>query len=170
MEEHFGSLVDYDFTASLEEVLDQVARGEDQRLTALKRFYFGDKDSGGDFPGLAPQVAVYGEIDARAMASIPIEGSDAIIRVGRYGPYLQRGEDTRANIPTDLAPDELTAEKAEELFNAPSGEHELGIDQKLIASSWPRLVVMARTSLRCCPKVHLSQLSHVLHPYSQRWL
>ena len=139
MEEHFGSLVDYDFTASLEEVLDQVARGEDQRLTALKRFYFGDKDSGGDFPGLAPQVAVYGEIDARAMASIPIEGSDAIIRVGRYGPYLQRGEDTRANIPTDLAPDELTAEKAEELFNAPSGEHELGIDPETDR------VIMAKT-------------------------
>ena len=128
MEEHFGSLVDYDFTASLEEILDQVARGEDQRLTALKRFYFGDKDSGGLFPGLAPLVSVYGDIDAREMASIPIEGSDAIIRVGRYGPYLQRGEDTRANIPTDLAPDELTSEKAEELFNAPSGERELGID------------------------------------------
>jgi len=139
MEEHFGSLVDYDFTASLEEVLDQVARGEDQRLTALKRFYFGDKDLGGEFPGLAPQVAVYGEIDARAMASIPIEGSDAIIRVGRYGPYLQRGEDTRANIPTDLAPDELTAEKAEELFNAPSGEHELGIDPETDR------VIMAKT-------------------------
>jgi DNA topoisomerase-1 len=139
MEEHFGSLVDYDFTASLEEVLDQVARGEDQRLTALKRFYFGDKDLGGEFPGLAPQVAVYGEIDARAMASIPIEGSDAIIRVGRYGPYLQRGEDTRANIPTDLAPDELTAQKAEELFNAPSGEHELGIDPETDR------VIMAKT-------------------------
>ncbi|MCX6404206.1 MAG: type I DNA topoisomerase [Actinobacteria bacterium] len=139
MEEHFGSLVDYDFTASLEEVLDQVARGEDQRLTALKRFYFGDKQTGGDFPGLAPLVSVYGDIDARAMASIPIEGSDAIIRVGRYGPYLQRGEDTRANIPTDLAPDELTAEKAEELFNAPSGEHELGIDPET------GRVIMAKT-------------------------
>jgi DNA topoisomerase I len=128
MEENFGSLVDYDFTASLEEVLDQVARGEDQRLTALKRFYFGDAQTGGNFPGLAPLVSVYGDIDARAMASIPIEGSDAIIRVGRYGPYLQRGEEQRANIPTDLAPDELTAEKAEELFNAPSGERELGVD------------------------------------------
>ncbi|NBX70664.1 MAG: DNA topoisomerase I, partial [Actinobacteria bacterium] len=139
MEEHFGSLVDYDFTASLEEVLDQVARGEDKRLTALKRFYFGDKQTGGDFPGLAPLVSVYGDIDARAMASIPIEGSDAIIRVGRYGPYLQRGEDTRANIPTDLAPDELTAQKAEELFNAPSGEHELGIDPETDR------VIMAKT-------------------------
>ncbi|MBU6347702.1 MAG: DNA topoisomerase I, partial [Actinomycetales bacterium] len=139
MEENFGSLVDYDFTASLEEVLDQVARGEDHRLTALKRFYFGDKESGGNFPGLAPLVSVYGDIDARAMASIPIEGSDAIIRVGRYGPYLQRGEDIRANIPTDLPPDELTAEKAEELFNAPSGERELGIDPET------GRVIMAKT-------------------------
>ncbi|MBU6348253.1 MAG: type I DNA topoisomerase, partial [Actinomycetales bacterium] len=139
MEENFGSLVDYDFTASLEEVLDQVARGEDHRLSALKRFYFGDKESGGNFPGLAPLVSVYGDIDARAMASIPIEGSDAIIRVGRYGPYLQRGEDIRANIPTDLPPDELTAEKAEELFNAPSGERELGIDPET------GRVIMAKT-------------------------
>ena len=61
------------------------------------------------------------------MASIPISDSDAIIRVGKYGPYLERGEQ-RANIPQDLAPDELTAEKAEELFNAPSGERELGTD------------------------------------------
>ena len=128
MEENFGSLVDYDFTASLEEVLDQVARGEDQRLNALKRFYFGDGSGSELFPGLAKLVSAYGDIDAREMASIPIEGSDAIIRVGRYGPYLQRGEEQRANIPTDLAPDELTAEKAEELFNAPSGERELGID------------------------------------------
>ena len=128
MEENFGSLVDYDFTASLEEILDQVARGEDQRLNALKRFYFGEDSADTNFPGLAKLVSVYGDIDAREMASIPISGSDAIIRVGRYGPYLQRGEDQRANIPTDLAPDELTAEKAEELFNAPSGERELGVD------------------------------------------
>ena len=139
MEENFGSLVDYDFTASLEEVLDQVARGEDQRLHALKRFYFGDDSGDTAFPGLAKLVSVYGDIDAREMASIPIAGSDAIIRVGRYGPYLQRGEDQRANIPTDLAPDELTAEKAEELFNAPSGERELGVDPET------GRVIMAKT-------------------------
>ncbi|NDC10429.1 MAG: type I DNA topoisomerase, partial [Oxalobacteraceae bacterium] len=72
MEENFGSLVDYDFTASLEEVLDQVARGEDQRLHALKRFYFGDDSGDTAFPGLAKLVSVYGDIDAREMASIPI--------------------------------------------------------------------------------------------------
>lgn len=131
MEENFGALVDYDFTASLEEYLDAVARGENDRLNVLKKFYFGDQDAEHIFPGLAKLVGAYGDIDARAMASIPIEGSDAIIRVGKYGPYLERGaEETlkRANIPTDLAPDEMTAEKAEELFNAPSGERELGDD------------------------------------------
>ena len=130
MEENFGQLVDYDFTAQLEEVLDRVARGEEQRLDVLKRFYFGDDaDAESIFPGLAPLVAVYGDIDARGMATIPIEGSDAVIRVGRYGPYLERGE-TRANIPSDMPPDELDAEKAEELFNAPSGERELGTDSE----------------------------------------
>jgi DNA topoisomerase-1 len=131
MEENFGALVDYDFTASLEEYLDAVARGENDRLSVLKKFYFGDQDAEHIFPGLAKLVGAYGDIDARAMASIPIEGSDAIIRVGKYGPYLERGaEETlqRANIPTDLAPDEMTADKAEELFNAPSGERELGND------------------------------------------
>ena len=138
MEENFGSLVDYDFTAQLEEVLDKVARGEEQRLDVLKRFYFGDTDSAELFPGLSKLVSVYGDIDARAMASIPIEGSDAIIRVGKYGPYLERGE-VRANIPADMAPDELTAEMAEELFNAPSGERELGIDPETDR------VIMAKT-------------------------
>jgi len=138
MEENFTQLVDYDFTASLEEILDKVARGEDQRLDVLKRFYFGDQTAETIFPGLAPLVAVYGDIDARSMASIPIEGSDAIIRVGRYGPYLENG-DKRANIPPDLAPDEMTAEKAQELFDAPSGEHELGVDPETDR------VIMAKT-------------------------
>lgn len=142
MEENFTQLVDYDFTASLEEVLDQVARGETDRLEVLKRFYFGESDHGTIFPGLAPLVSVYGGIDARAMASIPIEGHEGIIRVGRYGPYLERGEGEtlqRANIPTDLAPDEMTAEKAEELFNAPSGERELGVDPET------EMTIMAKT-------------------------
>ena len=131
MEENFAQLVDYDFTASLEEVLDEVASGNQGRLEVLKRFYFGEKTKGSIFPGLAPLVAVYGDIDARAMASLPIEGHEGIVRVGKYGPYLERGEGEtlqRANIPQDLAPDEMTAEKAEELFNAPSGERELGVD------------------------------------------
>jgi DNA topoisomerase-1 len=131
MEENFTQLVDYNFTASLEEVLDEVANGQQGRLEVLKHFYFGESTEGSIFPGLAPLVAVYGDIDARAMASLPIEGHEGIIRVGKYGPYLERGADEtlqRANIPQDLAPDEMTAEKAEELFNAPSGERELGVD------------------------------------------
>ena len=142
MEENFTQLVDYDFTASLEEVLDEVANGEQGRLEVLKRFYFGEKTEGSIFPGLAPLVSVYGDIDARAMASLPIAGHEGIIRVGKYGPYLERGEgDTlqRANIPQDLAPDEMTAEKAEELFNAPSGERELGVDPET------ERVIMAKT-------------------------
>jgi DNA topoisomerase-1 len=142
MEENFTQLVDYDFTASLEEVLDEVANGEQGRLEVLKRFYFGEKTEGSIFPGLAPLVSVYGDIDARAMASLPIEGHEGIIRVGKYGPYLERGEGEtlqRANIPQDLAPDEMTAEKAEELFNAPSGERELGVDPET------ERVIMAKT-------------------------
>ena len=142
MEENFTQLVDYDFTASLEEVLDEVANGEQGRLEVLKRFYFGEKNEGSIFPGLAPLVSVYGDIDARAMASLPIAGHEGIIRVGKYGPYLERGEGEtlqRANIPQDLAPDEMTAEKAEELFNAPSGERELGIDPET------ERVIMAKT-------------------------
>jgi len=142
MEENFTQLVDYDFTASLEEVLDEVANGEQGRLEVLKRFYFGEKTEGSIFPGLAPLVSIYGDIDARAMASLPIEGHEGIIRVGKYGPYLERGEGEtlqRANIPQDLAPDEMTAEKAEELFNAPSGERELGIDPET------ERVIMAKT-------------------------
>jgi DNA topoisomerase-1 len=142
MEENFTQLVDYDFTASLEEVLDEVANGEQGRLEVLKRFYFGEKTEGSIFPGLAPLVSVYGDIDARAMASLPIDGHEGIIRVGKYGPYLERGEGEtlqRANIPQDLAPDEMTAEKAEELFNAPSGERELGVDPET------ERVIMAKT-------------------------
>ena len=142
MEENFTQLVDYDFTASLEEVLDEVANGEQGRLEVLKRFYFGEKTEGSIFPGLAPLVSVYGDIDARAMASLPIAGHEGIIRVGKYGPYLERGEGEtlqRANIPQDLAPDEMTAEKAEELFNAPSGERELGVDPET------ERVIMAKT-------------------------
>ena len=142
MEENFTQLVDYDFTASLEEILDEVANGEQGRLEVLKRFYFGEKTEGSIFPGLAPLVSVYGDIDARAMASLPIEGHEGIIRVGKYGPYLERGEGEtlqRANIPQDLAPDEMTAEKAEELFNAPSGERELGVDPET------ERVIMAKT-------------------------
>jgi DNA topoisomerase-1 len=123
MEEHFTRLVDYDFTARLEEILDTVASGESDRVQVLDRFYRG----GDGFAGLHPLVNDLGEIDAREISSFPILDSDIVLRVGRYGPYVERG-DERANVPVELAPDELTREKAEELLALPSGDHHLGTD------------------------------------------
>lgn len=123
LEEHFEELVDYGFTAKMEETLDEIAAGEHTRFDALNEFYRG----GDGFPGLTALLANWGTIDARAISEFPIAGSDAVLRVGRYGPFLERGEQ-RANVPADLAPDEMTAAKAEELFALPSGERTLGID------------------------------------------
>jgi DNA topoisomerase-1 len=124
LEDHFERLVDYDFTARMEDDLDRIAAGTEQRVEWLERFYFGE---GGE-PGLHALVTDHlDEIDARAVNSIPIPGSDVVVRVGRYGPYLSRG-DERASLPDDLAPDELTAEAAEELLARPSGDRILGAD------------------------------------------
>jgi DNA topoisomerase-1 len=122
LERHFDQLVDYDFTARLEDDLDRIAAGNEERVTWLKRFYFGDGD-----PGLHALVTDHLEgIDARDVNSIAIPGTDIIARVGRYGPYLERGEQ-RASLPDDLAPDELTPARAEELLAQPSGaERALG--------------------------------------------
>jgi DNA topoisomerase-1 len=120
LEQHFGRLVDYDFTARLEDDLDRIAAGEEGRVDWLRRFYFGDGDT-----GLKDLVThQLGEIDARAVNTFPL-GEDISLRVGRYGPYVERGEE-RASVPPDLAPDELTVEKAKELLAQPSGERELG--------------------------------------------
>jgi DNA topoisomerase-1 len=134
LETHFARLVDYGFTASVEEDLDAIATGRRQSLDWLTGFYFGSdhgRDGGiAQSGGLKAMVAErLGEIDARGVNSIPLF-DDVIVRVGRYGPYLQRGGDDgqRASIPDDLAPDELTPEKVEELFSAPSGERDLGVD------------------------------------------
>jgi DNA topoisomerase I len=123
LERHFGHLVDYDFTAHMEDGLDDIARGEAERARWLHRFYFGENGDN----GLKELVSDLGDIDAREVSSFPISGSDIVIRVGRYGPYLDR-DGERVNIPEDIAPDELTAEKAEELFAQPSGDRELGTD------------------------------------------
>ena len=89
LEEHFERLVDYDFTARMEDDLDRIAAGDEQRVQWLERFYFGN---GGE-PGLHALVTDHlDEIDARAVNSIPIPGSDVVVRVGRYGPYLERGD------------------------------------------------------------------------------
>jgi DNA topoisomerase I len=122
LERHFDQLVDYDFTARLEDDLDRIASGAEERVAWLGRFYFGDGD-----PGLHALVTDHLEgIDAREINSIAIPGSDIVARVGRYGPYLERGEQ-RASIPEDLPPDELTAAVAEDLLARPAGaERELG--------------------------------------------
>ncbi|MEI6623806.1 MAG: type I DNA topoisomerase [Actinomycetes bacterium] len=128
LEEHFTALVDYDFTATMEETLDTVAAGDVARVEVLRRFYFGGTDAGGiDFPGLQKLVNGLGEIDARGISSFPIKDSDCVLRVGRYGPYLDLNGQ-RANVPADLAPDELTAQRAQELMEAPSADRDLGED------------------------------------------
>ncbi|WP_295786212.1 topoisomerase C-terminal repeat-containing protein, partial [uncultured Microbacterium sp.] len=130
LEEHFADLVDYDFTAALEDDLDAIARGEQRRTEWLKEFYFGsDKQV-----GLRHIVDNLGEIDARELNSTRITDT-ATLRFGKYGPYLEVTDPAAApdakprivNIPEDLAPDELTPEKARELIDAPvAGDRVLG--------------------------------------------
>ncbi|MET3984241.1 type I DNA topoisomerase [Streptomyces sp. PvR034] len=139
LETHFGRLVDYDFTAKMEDDLDRIARGEAQSVPWLKRFYFGSEDAsevvpanGDHLGGLKELVTDLGAIDAREISSFPV-GEGIVLRVGRYGPYVERGEKDseghqRADVPDDMAPDELTIEYAEELFAKPSGEFALGKD------------------------------------------
>jgi DNA topoisomerase-1 len=139
LERHFGQLVDYAFTAQMEDALDEIARGEAERVPWLRRFYFGDDDKGngsaaggtrarsGEGLGLKALVSDITDIDARDVSSFPLAGSDIVVRVGRYGPYLERDEQ-RANVPEDMAPDELTPEKAEELLSVPSGDKPHGTD------------------------------------------
>jgi DNA topoisomerase I len=127
LETHFTKLVDYDFTASMEEDLDKIASGEAGRVDWLRDFYYGVDGQ----PGLNELALDLGVIDARATNTMNL--SDTIeIRVGRYGAYLQENipdQDRKlANIPENLAPDELTLAKAIELLAAPSGERELGTD------------------------------------------
>jgi len=162
LERYFGELVDYGFTASMEDDLDEIASGREEALPWLSRFYFGSgaTSSGTPVPldgglsgdggeaaggggqggqagdgaslGLKASVAAHlGDIDAREINSILIgEGNDGtpiVVRVGRYGPYLQRGDD-RASLPEDMCPDELTVARSEELLAAPTNDRVLGTD------------------------------------------
>jgi DNA topoisomerase I len=122
LKEHFTRLVDYGFTASMEDDLDRIASGDQDRLAWLNGFYFGVNDH----KGLHELVSDLGAIDAREINSIEL-GNGIVLRVGRYGPYLER-DGQRANVPEDIVPDELTVEKAEELLAQPSGDRELGND------------------------------------------
>ncbi len=129
LEEHFPRLVDYDFTAAMEGDLDKIAGGEQDRLQWLQRFYFGD---GNDLPGLKGLADGLDDIDARDISTVPL-GDGVVLRVGRYGPYVEvtgaEGAPQRATVPDDLAPDELTVDKARELL-AMAGDdgRELGTD------------------------------------------
>lgn len=167
LEKHFGRLVDYDFTAKMEDDLDRIARGEAQAVPWLKRFYFGESATapgagGGAAPGavgdaaeagngdgdhlggLKDLVTDLGAIDAREISSFPV-GDGIVLRVGRYGPYVQRVTEAegetgqRADVPDDLPPDELTVAYAEELLAKPSGDFELGTDpetgRKIVAKA-----------------------------------
>ncbi|GAA2722032.1 type I DNA topoisomerase [Cellulomonas aerilata] len=144
LEENFERLVDYDFTAAMEEDLDRIAAGEEDRREWLGRFYFGSEPSGalagagdpsGDTGGLRQLVEGLGEIDAREVNSIAI-GDGLTLRVGRYGPYIEdsatlddNGDPKRASVPDELAPDELTVDKARELLETQAeGDRVLGED------------------------------------------
>jgi DNA topoisomerase I len=125
LEKHFGRLVDYDFTASMEDDLDRIAAGDEHRVEWLGRFYFGDGPGAATSSlGLHELVSDLGAIDAREINSLEI-GDGIVLRVGRYGPYLER-DGQRASVPEELAPDELTIERAAELLSQPSGDRELG--------------------------------------------
>ncbi|WP_419918497.1 type I DNA topoisomerase [Candidatus Poriferisocius sp.] len=140
LERHFPNLVDYAFTARMEDDLDGIASGDREAVPWLSRFYFGP--SGGESEDTSAHgVAKYGlrtavsdrlgEIDARAVNSILLgsdeNGQQVEVRVGRYGPYVQRGED-KAGLPEDLPPDELTVERALAIIAAPADDRLLGND------------------------------------------
>ncbi|WP_341924547.1 type I DNA topoisomerase [Nocardioides psychrotolerans] len=132
LEEHFTRQVSYEFTAEMEDVLDDIAGGRKDRVSELGEFYYGSDN----VKGLYDLVHELGDIDARELATFPIGDPELGInlRVGRYGPYLEGPDDEgnpvgkRANVPDDLPPDELTMEKAVELFANPAGEEiQLGV-------------------------------------------
>jgi len=125
LEDHFPVLVDYEFTAKMESDLDDIAEGNLETVPWLTEFYFGED-------GLKEKVETrLEEIDPREINSIPIgtdaDGNEIVARVGRYGPYVQRGED-RASVPDDIPMDELTVEKAVQFLEAPADDRELGTD------------------------------------------
>ena len=143
LEQQFASLVDYDFTARMEDTLDEIAAGRQDRVGQLSRFYFGasaaagtggppspgtgGSDSGSPWEGLRALATDLGDIDARELNSFPLDDSAIVLRVGRFGPYLERAGQ-RASVPEDLPPAELTVELAEELMAKPSGDFALGTD------------------------------------------
>jgi DNA topoisomerase-1 len=138
MEGHFPNLVDYAFTAKMEDDLDKIASGNEFAEPWLTRFYFGEGGDDGE-PGLKEKVSTrLPDIDARAVNTIPLgmseDGKPVVARVGRYGPYVQLGDSENADdnqtasIPDDIPPDELSLEKAMEYLSQPKEGRILGID------------------------------------------
>ncbi len=143
LEEHFDALVDYDFTASIDHDLDEIANGRRAKEKWLKRFYFGDTGDGDTEPISAEagfgDDALLGlkrlveenldEINAAEINTFPLgldaDGELIVVKPGKYGPYVKRGEDT-ASVPDDLTPDELTVAKAIELLAAPKSDEPIG--------------------------------------------
>ncbi len=126
LEENLAEMVDYDFTAQMENDLDKIAQGEQIGTSWLKDFYYGD----GSKHGLHTSVENLGDIDAREINTVKIS-SDIELRVGRFGPYIQEvnNEEKRASVPENIAPDELTEEKAKELFEMSAQDGKtLGVD------------------------------------------
>jgi DNA topoisomerase-1 len=122
LEGHFDRLVDYEFTARMEDVLDRIATGDEERVGWLRSFYFGND---GD-EGLKSLVSDLDDIDAREINSVDL-GNGLVVRVGRYGPYIEQ-DGRRVSIPDDLPPDELTPAVAEELLSRASEGRTLGRD------------------------------------------
>jgi DNA topoisomerase-1 len=128
LEQYFSDYVDYAFTARMEADLDEIAEGNAEVVPYLDAFY-----KGNGHPGLVELVSeeALERIDPKAVNSFPIgmgeDGEPVVARAGQYGPYLEHGE-RRASIPPDLAPDELTLERALELLEAPKDERVLGTD------------------------------------------
>jgi DNA topoisomerase-1 len=126
LEQHFGDLVDYQLTAKMDADLDEIASGEQRKEHWLDRFYFGDDD----VPGLKRTVEEnLDAIDAAAINTFPLghdpDGVPVVVKPGKYGPYVKRGDDT-AGVPDDLAPDELTIAKALELLALPKSDEPIG--------------------------------------------
>ncbi|MGH9289515.1 MAG: topoisomerase C-terminal repeat-containing protein, partial [Acidimicrobiales bacterium] len=127
LEGHFSAEVDYSFTARMENDLDEIAAGQRARVPFLRAFWFGNGT-----PGLTSLIDhAMANADPAVVNAIPLgkddEGTDIVVRNGRYGPYIKRGDDT-VSLPADIAPDELSIARALDLLAAPKGDEPLGTD------------------------------------------
>ncbi len=133
LEDHFTSEVDYSFTARMENDLDEIATGSRDRVPFLQAFWFGNGSGEGEgITGLTALIeAAMANADPAQVNAIPLgkdaDGTEIVVRNGKYGPYVKRDDET-ASVPEDLAPDEVTVEKALELLAAPKGDEPIGTD------------------------------------------